>query len=78
MTPKLYMAESVFVAFDKAGLLFTSGDSGFAAACLREVFNLAGIADDKVDYWLQKAERGLLGPKASPRRRVGARRDVRP
>lgn len=35
---------------------FDSTENGFASLCLTEMFNVAGLEDDNVTYWLKKAE----------------------
>jgi hypothetical protein len=37
-------------------IAFNSTENGFAAICLRGIFDLAGVEYDKVSYWLKKAE----------------------
>ena len=37
-------------------IAFTSTENGFAAICLRGIFDLAGVECEKVSYWLKKAE----------------------
>lgn len=38
------------------GIPFNSSETGFAAICLRMMFELAGVEVEKVSYWLKKAE----------------------
>jgi hypothetical protein len=38
------------------GLPFDTSETGYPAACLRAIFDLAGLEVEKVSYWLKKAE----------------------
>lgn len=37
------------------GLAFDTNETGFPALCLRSMFELGGVATEKVGYWLEKA-----------------------
>lgn len=38
-----------------SGIQFVTTETGFPAACLRAMFEIAGVEVDKVSYWLDKA-----------------------
>ncbi len=51
----LRTALAVEGTFFQSGIPFTISDSGFAAQCLRAVFQLGGLKDGRMDYWLKLA-----------------------
>lgn len=51
----LRTALAVERTFFENGIPFTVSDSGFAAGCLRAVFQLGGLKDGRMDYWLTLA-----------------------
>lgn len=51
----LCTALAVERTFFESGISFTVSDSGFAAQCLRAVFQLGGLKDGRMDYWLTLA-----------------------
>lgn len=52
---ELFIAMSIEDLFWRQKLNFTTSDSGFAAECLRAVYQLGGLDIDRVDYWLKQA-----------------------
>lgn len=52
---ELSTAMAVERLFWENNLSFTVSNNGFAAECLRAVFQLGGLHIDRVDYWLRQA-----------------------
>ena len=51
----LHTALAVERTFWENQISFTVSDNGFAAECLRAVFQLGGLTDCRMDYWLKLA-----------------------
>ncbi|MBS0587934.1 MAG: hypothetical protein JSS37_08215 [Proteobacteria bacterium] len=54
-SPEFGIAVELELLFRKYGIKFTVTNTGLAADCLREIYNLAGLQIDRVDYWLKRA-----------------------
>lgn len=53
--PRLTTALCLERQIVERGIQFVTTETGFPAACLRAMFEIAGVEVDKVSYWLDKA-----------------------
>jgi len=62
-SPELGMAVELECLFHEYGVMFSVTNTGLAADCLREIYKLASLEIDRVDYWLKRARESKYSSK---------------